>query len=72
MINIKEILKLSTSERILMIEQIWDSIKPGDIDLNEAHKKELDKRLARYQNGETKFHSWEDIKEDLSPTRRSW
>ena len=66
MINIEEILKLSPSERILMIEQIWDSIKPSDIEVNEKHKKELDKRLARYRKGDTKFHSWDDIKQDLS------
>ena len=38
MVNIKEMLKLSPSERILMIEQIWDSITPGDIDMKEEHK----------------------------------
>ena len=66
MTNIKEILRLSHSGRILMIEQIWDSINPSDIDMKEEHKKELDKRLERYQKGNTRFHSWDDIKQDLS------
>lgn len=64
--DLKEILKLSTSERILMIEQIWDSISPKDIDITEAHKKELDKRLKRYEEGKTKFYSWKEIKNDLN------
>jgi len=65
MVDLQEILKLSTSERILMIEQIWDSIEPKDIDMIEAHKKELDKRLNRYKEGNTDFHSWEEVKKDL-------
>lgn len=63
--DLQEILKLSASERISMIEQIWDSIEPKDIDMTEAHKKELDRRLNRYKEGNTEFHSWKDVKRDL-------
>ena len=70
MVNMKDILELSTSERILMIEKIWDSIDPHDVELSEGHKKELDRRLARYQRGETRFHSWEEVKQDLRANNR--
>ena len=65
MVDLQEILKLSSSERILVIEKIWDSIDPKEIDVSESQKKELDQRLARYERGETNFHSWASIKKDL-------
>ncbi|MCB0397512.1 MAG: addiction module protein [Flavobacteriales bacterium] len=64
-ITIQDLLKLSVAERILLIEKLWDSINPQDIELSEAHKKELDKRLDRYLKGETRFFSWEEVKRDL-------
>ena len=60
--NINDILKLSAAERILLIEKIWDSLNTNDLEISEAHKKELDKRLARLKKGETKFYKWEDVK----------
>lgn len=66
MIQIQEILDLSVAERILMIEKIWDSINPDDIQLTETHEQELDARLARYKRGETTFFSWSDIKNELN------
>lgn len=65
MVNLQEILRLSASERMLIIEKIWDSLNPIDVEVNQTQKEELDKRLARYEHGETKFYSWEDIKKDL-------
>ena len=65
MININEILKLSSSERILLIEKIWDSLNTKELSLAEEHKRELDKRILRMQNGQTKFFSWEEVKSGL-------
>lgn len=65
MIQLAEILDLSVSERILMVEQIWDSINKNDIPVSSAQKAELDQRLNRYELGETKFFKWSDIKHDL-------
>jgi len=66
MIKMQEILELSIDERILMIEKIWDSIDPANLTLPEAHAQELDRRLSRYENGETTFFSWNDIKNELN------
>jgi putative addiction module component (TIGR02574 family) len=65
MIKMQEILELSVEERILIAEQIWDSIDTNDIHLSTAQEKELDARLARYANGETKFFRWDQIKNEL-------
>ncbi len=63
----EEILCLSIEERLLVIERIWKSIDdPKDIQIPEAHAKELDGRLNRYGNGQTKFVSWSEVKSKLN------
>jgi putative addiction module component (TIGR02574 family) len=69
MIQLQEIMELSVAERILMIEKIWDTIDHDTIATSEGHEQELDRRLKRYENGETKFHSWVDIKNELNSSK---
>lgn len=64
--DMHEILKLNVNERILLIGKIWDSIDHADIELSLTHEQELDRRLARYERGETEFFSWGDIKAELN------
>jgi len=66
MIEMKEISDLSVAERILMIEKISDSINHDSIETSEAQERELDRRRARYEKGETKFVTWADIKNELT------
>ena len=65
MVNVKEILKLSEGERITLMEEIWNSLDHKNIKLTNAQKAELDRRLARYKKGITKFYSWEEVKKDI-------
>jgi putative addiction module component (TIGR02574 family) len=65
MVNLQEILKLSAAEKILMVEEIWGSIEKESVDVLPSQRDELDKRLKRYQEGATKFFSWEDVKKDI-------
>jgi putative addiction module component (TIGR02574 family) len=60
----QQILKLSIPERILMVENIWDSIaaENENIELTAAQKKELDRRLEKLEKGEGKFSTWEEVK----------
>jgi len=50
--DLPEISKLSTPEKILLVEDLWDNISADDssIPMPESHKAELDKRLKRYQS----------------------
>jgi len=43
-----ELIKLTTKEKILLIEELWDSIQPDDstIPVPESHKRELNQRIA--------------------------
>ena len=47
---LSEALKLNIQDRILFVEDIWDSIAnvPESVDLTEGQKKELDRRLEEY------------------------
>ena len=66
MIDIKEIRKLSVEERILMVEEIWDSIAEGtsseELLIPEEEKKEILKRLEDYKSGKQKTYSWDEVK----------
>ena len=66
-INKADILELSVSERIQLVEDIWDSIseKPESIPLTKEHKKELDTRLESYKNNPNLGTSWESVKKKL-------
>jgi putative addiction module component (TIGR02574 family) len=56
--------RLSVSERILLLEEIWDSIStnPEDLPLTEVQKAELDRRLAACEADPEAGSSWEDVK----------
>ncbi len=50
--DLPEISELSTPEKILLVEDLWDSISSDEaaIPVPESHKAELDKRLKRYES----------------------
>lgn len=65
MSNLQNILKLSIAERLLLLEELWDSIPAAEIPVKSSHKKELDRRLARMKSGDTKFFTWDEVKKSL-------
>lgn len=65
MISINDILKLSVSERLLLLEQIWSSIPADKVSLSKSQQEELDKRLERMNNGQTRFLTWDEVKKNL-------
>jgi putative addiction module component (TIGR02574 family) len=48
--DIPEITKLSTPEKILLVEDLWDSIASDEsaVLVPQSHMKKLDRRLKRY------------------------
>jgi putative addiction module component (TIGR02574 family) len=57
-------LVLSVSERIQLVENIWDSIAalPQPIALTQAQREELDRRLDDYRNHPEDGSPWEQVK----------
>ena len=64
--SLQDILKMSPSDRLEMVEQIWESIKPEDIEIPKAQMEELDKRIALHEAGEAEWLSYEEVKAKLS------
>jgi putative addiction module component (TIGR02574 family) len=63
----EQIQKLSVSEKILLIENIWDSItlSGNELSVNNKQKIELDKRLADYNKSPEDGSTWEEVKNRL-------
>jgi putative addiction module component (TIGR02574 family) len=59
----QNVLALSISERIQLVEDIWDSIEqvPEAIQLSEEHKMELDRRLDGYHADPSTGSPWDVV-----------
>ncbi len=58
-----EIKKLSDAEKIILAEEIWDSLEDRNQSfLSEEKKRFLDERLDAIQNGRASFVSLDEIK----------
>jgi putative addiction module component (TIGR02574 family) len=60
--------QLTVAQRILLAEEIWDSI-PDEADvlaLSEAQKEDLQRRLAAYEANPKAGSCWEEVKGRLS------
>ena len=62
-----DILKLSVAERILLVEDIWDSVAeaPESVELTAADKSELDVRLDQYHQNPEAGSPWGVVKERI-------
>ena len=61
--DLPEISKLSASEKILLVEDLWDSISSDEssIPVPESHKAELDRRLKWHESGPGNLLSLDDL-----------
>ena len=63
--------KLSIPDRILLVEEIWDTIADENeaFELTEAQKRELDRRLESARADPTQGRTWEEIKAEFMKSR---
>jgi putative addiction module component (TIGR02574 family) len=66
-----EIRKLSVAERILIVEEIWDSIAADQesMEVTEAQKEELDRRIASHNAAPNHGKSWEETRDRLKAAK---
>ncbi len=66
MAALKDLLKLSIPERILLVEELWDSIEQeadsNEIFFTEEQRLEIERRIDLIEQGKTKFYTWEEVK----------
>ncbi|HZJ36055.1 MAG TPA: addiction module protein [Gillisia sp.] len=62
--DINEIKKMPVATRILIAQDIWDSIEDKDgIELTDEIRAELDSRIERHKSGEATYYSLEESRE---------
>ena len=68
-ITLDEVLKLPVSERIRIVEAIWDSIadSPEEVQLSDERKVELDRRLEALEKNPDAGSSWDEVRARLWP-----
>ena len=64
-----EIDTYSDAEKIILAEQLWDSVSKENLTLSEEVKAELDSRLKNLKEKKTKLFSWKEVKEHLKNIR---
>ncbi len=65
--SIDNIKKLSIAERILIVEDIWDSIISSNesFPISDEQKKELEIRLEAYYKNPSEGRSWKEVKANI-------
>ena len=66
-VNLSELLQWPLKERLEPVESIWDSIAefPEAIELTEAQKQELDRRLESYKEDSNAGVPWPELRSRL-------
>ena len=64
---VKEITKLGLSEKLILVEDIWDDIARNNeqVPMPEWQKMELEKRYRDYKNGKLNLYNWNVVHEKL-------
>lgn len=64
-----EIFDLPVSERLHLIETLWDSINASDLLVPESHQRVLDEALADYRRTPGEGRPWDEVRDELFPRR---
>ena len=59
--------KLSIDERILLVEDIWDSIvaEEESVPLTDSQRELLDERLAKYEANPDDVLTWDEVMQEV-------
>ena len=62
-----EVSRLGLSEKLLLVEDIWDSIavSNSEIPMPMWQKRELDRRYEKYKAGRLELHDWTEVHKEL-------
>jgi putative addiction module component (TIGR02574 family) len=65
--EIPEVADLSTHEKIVLLEELWDSIRDDQehIPVPDSHKAELDKRFNRHMNYPGEILTLEELRRGI-------
>jgi putative addiction module component (TIGR02574 family) len=62
--EIPEIARLTVPEKILLLEDLWDSIaaEESSVPVPQGHREELDRRLAEYEKDPGRLLTLDDLR----------
>jgi putative addiction module component (TIGR02574 family) len=68
--EIPEIARLTVAEKILLLEDLWDSIaaKESSVPVPPSHREELDRRLAEYEKNPGWLLTLDDLRGRIEAT----
>lgn len=67
--EIKNLSKYSNAEKIVLAEQLWDSVSKEDLEISDNVKIELDIRIKNLEEGKTELYTWDEVKKHLKTIR---
>ena len=67
-----DVLELTVSERLRLVEEIWDSIAavPESLPLTEDEKRLLDQRLAAFERDPQAGSPWSEVRSRITSRKR--
>ncbi len=62
-----DVSNLTVAERIILVEEIWDSIvvQEESLEITEAQRNVLDRRIESHQDSQEYGTSWDELKSEL-------
>ena len=69
--KIKDLDKYTNAEKIHLAEELWESVSKEKLELSDAMKQELDRRISLVEEDKTDFYTWEDVKNTLKKSRNA-
>jgi putative addiction module component (TIGR02574 family) len=67
--EIKNLSKYSNAEKIVLAEQLWDSVSKTELEISDELKAELDIRLGKLEEGKSELYTWDEVKNHLKSIR---
>ncbi|MBP6039162.1 MAG: addiction module protein [Flavobacterium sp.] len=69
--KIKDLDKYTNAEKIVLAEELWESVSKENLELSDAIKLELDRRISLVEEDKTEFYTWEEVKNTLKKNRNA-
>lgn len=57
---------LSTTEKIELLDLLWESLEADDLPLTSNQRRELDDRIARHELNPSEVIQWEQVKKAMT------
>jgi putative addiction module component (TIGR02574 family) len=62
--------KLSTEERLALLDEIWSSLEPDEVPFTDAQRAELDRRIDELEADRELGIPWEEVLRRIRERRR--